>query len=339
MALVWAEPFDQYGGTGSLVVNSGYTAANFNNVSSPGRTGTYCMNTNGSGFLTRPLLTTATTLGQGWAIAPQNFSGSNNDFNSDGARWFSAGQTIELNVVCMPDFSIGVYDRTNAFKGSTPPLRIVANSFTWIEAKAIGNTGGANTGSVEVRVNGVSYLTVNGINLPNAFAYHGLGGFAAGNCYFDDWIVWDNTGTKNNNFMGDRRLDLELPNSNGALQDFTASAGNAWDCLNNIPPVDTTYVEGTAAGNISEFGSTGIGIASNDIAAVVVCARMFKTDAGTASGRIGLNSAGNVNNSAELFPGTTGSFFYYPIENDPNGNVAWTQAAVNAASRRITRVQ
>jgi hypothetical protein len=159
-----------------------------------------------------------------------------------------------------------------------------------------------------------------------------------GNYYFDDWIMWDTTGTVNNDFMGDRRLYLSLPNANGVQQDFTASAGSAFNCVNQIPAVDTTYIQGAAAGNVSEFTKGAIGIGSNDIAAMVVIGRLFKSDAGVASGRVGIDSAGNVLNSVEYFPGTTGAWFKLFAERDPNGTIAWTRAAADAANIVITRV-
>lgn len=339
MALVWAEPFDQYGGTLALVANSGYSSTAISGVNATGRTGNFAAALGVGGYLERALAVPTTTVGMGMAIFPGvGQTGSRNDYKSNGFQWESAANVIELNVVCMPDLSFGVYDRNHILKGQTPPNQYAANAWTWVEARAIGNSAGANTGIVEVRVNGFSRLIVNGIDLPNAFAFHAMGGFVGGTFSIDDWIVWDGTGVKNNTFMGDRRLVIDLPNANGATQNFTASAGSAFNCVNVVPPVDTTYIEGAAAGNVSEFSKTGIGINSTDIAAVVICGRMFKTDAGVASGRIGINSVGNVSNSAELFPGTTGVFFYFPVENDPNGGIPWTRASVDAANLRVTRV-
>jgi hypothetical protein len=269
---------------------------------------------------------------------------SSNDFNTFGHRYFSAGNVMECNIGIMPDGSVAVFDRTNVKKGQSAPNKFIVDSFVWLETKCIGNTGGANTGSVEVRIQGIPVLTVNGINLPNAFAFHGIGGFGAGNqsCWFDDWIVWNTIGPNawENDFMGDRRLYLSFTNSNGALQDFTASTPPAWDCLNNAPPVDAgPYVDGAAAGNISEFGKSAIGVNSNDIACAVVIGRIFKTDAGTASGRIGINSNGNVVNSAEKFPGLTGAWFKLFQPTDPNGNIPWTRPNYDASEIRLTREQ
>lgn len=340
MTLVWVEPFDQYGANNAIYLGGsfGYTDTALSSWPA-GRTGTYALGLFNAGVLRRALDTSVVNCGQGAALNPQ--VGINNDvWTGQGMRFESAGKTPELLCTVLSDNSIGVFDRTSALKGKTAANTIILSTYQWIEIKAIGNTAGVNTGSCEVRINGIQKVVVNGINLPNSFAFVAIGGSTSGQVWFDDWIVWDTNGTKNNDFMGDRRLVLSLTNANLALQDFTPSAGNAWDCLNDTPPVDAgPYVNGAAAGNISEFTKTGIGIASNDIAAAVVIGRMFKTDAGVASGRVGINSSANVVNSAEFFPGTTGAWFRLIQELNPNGNIAWLQAAYDAAAIRITRVQ
>lgn len=336
MALVWADPFDQYGtasGANTFMLSAGYSAVNVSSFVT-GRTGPRAINLFNAA-VTRPLNAVATTLGQGAAINSQGASAIT--VNSQGLRFFSAGTTRECYVVIQPDNSLGVYDRNGTLVGSTAPNLVFQSTYTWIEAKCTGNTGGANTGTVEVRIQGVPRLIVNGINLPNAFAFHGLGGSASAQAFWDDYIVWDNTGTKNNDFMGDRRLFASYPSANRVLQDFVPSTPPAWDCINNTPPVDTTFIEAAAAGNISEFDKDLIGVNSNDIAAMVLIGRLLKSDAGVASGRIGVNSAGNVLNSPSLLPGTTGIDFQFIVERDPNGNVDWTRAAYDAAGLRVTR--
>jgi hypothetical protein len=341
VALVWADPFDQYGTNTALLGNAGYSTVAVSPFQSPGRTGAHSLQLFG-GTLMRPFATPVATAGQGIAINMQSAPSADNA-NNQGIRFWSAGPTFEIGITCMPDLSFGVYDRTFALKGRTPPLQTILGSFVWVEFKAVGNAGGViNTGSCEIRVNGVTKLIVNGLNLPNIFAFHGSSGSGGGNAniFIDDYIVWDTTGIKNNDFMGDRRLFISYPNANGATQDFTPTpAGSAFDRINDSPPVDTAFIAGAAAGNISEFPKDLIGIASNDIAAMVIWGRLFKSDAGVATGRLGVNSVGNVINSPELFPGTTGSWFQQIQELDPNGNIPWTQAAYDAANLRITRVQ
>lgn len=344
MSLVWAEPFDQYGSNLSgLLAQSGYNVVK-GVTASPGRTGNYGINFNWNfggqdGFLTRPLDTPTTTIGMGAAIAPQGGQMNANSFNGAGFVWYSTGVTTEMHVSAMSDGSLAIFDRTNTNKGQTPPNMLIPNAFVWVEAVAIGNTGGANTGYAEIRINGISKLIVNNINLPNQFAYHGMGGAGAGNqnCQFDDWITWNGLGTKNNTFMSDRRLLVCVPTANGTNQDFTYTGASAWQSCNVIPPVDTTYIQGAAAGNISEFVKAAVTINSTDIAAIVVAGRLFKTDSGTATVRLGIDSSANVQNSPDISPGTTGAFYYYPVELDPNGSIPWTKTSANAATLRITR--
>jgi hypothetical protein len=335
--LVWAEPFDQYGGSNAFLGQQGYGGNLGSAMNGAGRTGSFAASMGNGGWVSRALDNPGvSTLGQGWAFNPNNFQadGLNNhgtiSQDSAGGNW---------RCVLLGNGDMGIYNSANTLVGRTPPNMIIPNAYTWVEWRVTQNPAGLNTGSAEIRINGIQRLVVNGLNVPNGFSNHQFGGFGGITALYDDWIVWDNTGLYNNTFMGDRRLDFSATNSNGALQDFTPSVGNAWDCVNNIPPVDTIYIEGAAAGNVSEFGKTGVTLNSNDIAAVVACVRWFKTDAGTASGRVGINSAGNVVNSGEIFPGTTGTGARFVIERDPNGTIPWTKAAVDAANLRVTRVQ
>lgn len=335
--LVHAEPWDQYGGNSGFVQGLGYTDVNVSGWSNPGRTGSYAVNLSNS-LIRRALDNPATRLGQGVAYKPTSVSGES--WQTAPLRFESAGKVMECTVSIGLDNSLIVWDRTGVVRGRTPANSLIMNSFQWIEAQCDMNAGGVvGTGIVEVRVNGVSKLIVNGINLPNQFAYHLIGGSQNAFGVYDDWIAWDGTGTQNNDFMGDRRLFVSYLNANLATQNFTPSAGSAFDCVNNSPPNDTIYIDGAAAGNISEFSGDAIGIAANDVAAVVLMARLFKTDAGTATGLLGINSNGFVQNSPEIFPGTTGAFYKYPVELDPNGNIPWVRAAVDNAARRITRNQ
>jgi hypothetical protein len=340
--LVWAEPFDQYGGSLTLLSQAGYTVSSNEAVNAPGRTGPYALAFLGAGRqLRRTLDVAATTIGSGvgwYQIDPGPASSNNNA----GITFLSAGGVVEFRVWVDSDLSLVIYDRNSIFKGRTAPNSIIRNSWTWIECRAIKNSAGASTGIGEIRINGISKLIVNNMDLPNSFTAVGLesyGGGYSGTVYFDDWIIWDNTGADNNTFMSDRRLFYSAPSANGATQNFIASAGSAFNCVNVIPPVDTTYIEGQNPGDISDFQKAAIGINSTNIAAVVIWGRMFKTDAGVASGRLGINSVGNISNSAEIFPGTSGACYQFVIERNPNGNIIWTKAAADAAFVRATRVQ
>jgi hypothetical protein len=345
--LLWADGFDQYGGFNLTL--SGYTDANVNslyNNAGNARTGNGAIGFGGvfnGQVLRRALAAPVNVLGQGVGIKVNTSPIVNRESLTNGLNFESAGKVRELIVVPNPSNGISVVDRTGVVRGVSANNLFSLSSYFYYEVKATKNVAGANTGTVEVRFQGNTVLIVNGIDLPNQFSFACLGagvGFnQTGQFDFDDWVVWDNSGAQNNTFLGDRRLVTCYPNANLALQDFTpVPAGNAWDRVNDSPPSGSAYIEGTAAGNISEFSKTAIGIAANDIAAVVGLAFLNKSDAGVATARIGINSAGFVDNSPELFPGTGFTYFQNIWELNPNGNIPWTRVAADAAAIRITRV-
>jgi hypothetical protein len=319
----------------NLLTNMAALGSAMNGV---GRTGSWAASMGNGGWISRALDNPGVSvLGQGVAF-------NTNGFQADGLNnhglIFQDTAAGNFRIVQLANGDFGVYDSTNTLRGRTPPNVIIPNSYIWLEAKFVQNAGGViNTGSAEIRVNGVQKLVVNGLNVPNGFANHQFGGFGSVTVRYDDWIVWDNTGANNNDFMGDRRLLVCFPDANGVLQDFVPSVGNAFDRINDAPPVDTSYIEAAAAGNVSEFTKSAISINSTDIAAVVVWGRLFKTDAGVAAGRLGINSNAVASNSAEIFPGTTGTYSRYVVERNPDGGVPWSKAAVDAALLRVTRSQ
>lgn len=347
MSILWAEPFDQYGNTYNIttVQSMGYSTVSGTPqviTGAAARTGISWRMFGTNGLLRRTFDTAITSGGMGCGFN-QSIGGTFNSLLNSGMAFESAPGTVEVLVKYNSNNGYDVYDRTGTLKGSTPNNVSPQGVWQWIEFRADGNSAGVNTGKVEVRVNGVTQCVVNGINLPNAFVLGRLGGNGNMDANLDDWIIWDTSGPAPcNNFLGDRRLAWSVPNAGTALADFTANpAGSPFDRINDAPPTgaptDTAWIEGAAAGNISEFTGTGLNIASNDIAAIVLVGRLAKSDAGTCTGRIGINSNGNVLNSADINPGTSFGWTIAVVPLDPNGNIPWTKAAVDLANRRITR--
>lgn len=347
MALLWAETFDLFGNNTGLLAQNGYADCNvdyvyFNNGQS--RTGPGCAVLDLYGQVLRRALTNPVNVaGQGCGIKPL-YAGTMSP-NGIGFRFENAAKAPMASIVVLGNLSIGVFDNTGTMKGVSAPNVMVNATYSWVETKVTANNGAnANTGSVEVRVAGQPVVIVNGINIPGPFLFVSIGrvandGFAG---ILDDYIIWDTTGPYNNDFMGDRRLVVSYPNANGALQDFVpVGAANAYDCLNDSPPTgtpnDTVYIEGAAAGNISEFAKGAIGIASTDVAAVMVFGRIAKSDGGAAAASLGINSAGVILNSPDINPDVAYKWFRNIVERDPNGAIPWTRAAVDAATIRITR--
>jgi hypothetical protein len=111
-------------------------------------------------------------------------------------------------------------------------------------------------GSVEVRFDGVVVLNLTSLNL-------GTTGISACNVYptttgtnygrglnWDDFYLCDDTGTTNNDFLGDVRVDAYLPTSDGIHQDFDYSSGtDAYALLDEKPPAVADYVSSATVGH------------------------------------------------------------------------------------------
>lgn len=336
MAILFFEGWDQYGGNEGLVPTWGYVDLD-GNLSSPGRTGAWCRHSYDAGNVCRvPLdnpVTTVIGAGEAWNMIGCSYDSQ----DMCGMRFEAAGKSARAKIVAQSDMSIAVYDGPGNFKGKTAPNVLTVGSYEYVEAKVTMNTGGAGTGQVIIRVNGVLKLTVNGIDLPDPIAFFSSGSPYRSGFYRDDTVVWDDSGPDNNDFLGDRALFFSIVNAADAAQDFVPSTGTAVSCVDNVPPDDSIYIEGNGAGDFSEFQKAPIGIGSNDVAAVIAIGRVFKSDAGTAEGRLGINSNGNTVNSPTFAPGTTGQWFKHVQNTDPNGGIAWTRSAADLAAIRITR--
>lgn len=346
MALVWADGFDHYGEVSANALQNGYSqfVAVWNTALK--RTGRACVrfenSFSGTGFR-RPMAPSSRLVqGAGWryevAVAANRYHIAN------GFKGESASGVQEYRVSGSEQLGFVVVDRTNAVVGTSAPGLTNLGAWNWVEVQADKNSGGVNTGRVEVRLEGEPVLVVNGINLPNDFQNHcvgnldfsGLGG--KGDLYVDDYTVCDVTGVKNNSFLGDRRCDTSVMDADTVEADWAKVGGaTGFGILDNIPPNDAQYIEALLAGDISEFEHAPLTVASNDVAGVIAFARLMKSDAGISTVRLGINSNGFVDNGPAVSPGTSFNYFNKIWELNPDGNIPWTRAAVDAALLRLTR--
>lgn len=343
MSIIWAESFDFYGTNTANILLRGYSEYSaLLATGASARTGNgymRCSITSGNRLLTRVLDTPLDTMGIGVAQRWVNLPG-NEAHRSPGIRFNGPGVVVVGNS----SLGLSVYVGSTLV-GSTSPNQWVLGSYYWIETKVINNNdgGGLNSGSVEVRLNGDVVLVVNGLNLAAQISSFSIGkistsGFNTIEAWFDDLVVWDTAGTTNNNFLGDRRCFTSMPDADTAFADWVLSSGtDGFALIDELTPDDAGYIQADNPGDISEFEKEPIGIATNSIAAIMLVARALKTDAGASSIRLGVHSGAFVENGTEHNLNTTVAYFQEIFENDPNGDIPWTLASVDAATIRVTR--
>jgi hypothetical protein len=129
-----------------------------------------------------------------------------------------------------------------------------------------------SVGTAELRVNEFPALVLTGIDtcnggdeLVNSVA---IGGFySSGTLYqyvkFDDLYVCDTSGSMNNDFLGDCRIDTIVPSGAGYTTNWTPSAGSNYQCVDDAQfDNGSDYVSETTVDDIDSyaFGDLPVGI-------------------------------------------------------------------------------
>jgi len=219
------------------------------------------------------------------------------------------------------------YRGSTVLKVSNPGFRMPQNGWCYVECKA---TCG-NSGSYEVRVNGVNVLSDTGVDTMNSTqGYWDNVRYGDGSNYetqfrIDDYYVCDATGNTCNNFLGPIQVHTINP---------TSDANNDWDSggyadVDERPVDDNTSTAYTANTGFLEFGCEP----TNSFNTVygVACNAMYKTDANTTVA-LTMNTANTYAKSANITYNSTNYVTKVHVrDTDPNGS-AWTPNTVNSTA-------
>jgi hypothetical protein len=216
---------------------------------------------------------------------------------------------------------------------------VIKFSDTWqyIEYKV---TFSQTVGTADVRVNEVSVLSLTGLdNCFTAKEYCTNVLFPCMDITADtvscDLYIADTTGAApNNDFLGDIRVEHRLADGDGNRNDFTPLSG-----LTNYEMVDSTqveddtsYVSGSTAGDDDLYTFTNLSHTYTDINTVAVRLYGRNEDAGRRPVRaVCRSSVSESVGNTEYFNEDRYRYVQSFIHLDPNGSIAWTQSAVDAA--------
>lgn len=158
---------------------------------------------------------------------------------------------------------------------------------------------------------------------------------SVGSLYFDSLYLMDQSGPKNNDFLGDCVVEAVHPDGNGYNSDFDGSDADKVDNYLLVdeadPDDDTTYIEDDTIGGIDSFTYTAMsgspatihGVAVNTMAKKTTeNARTIKQVARPAS----TNYTGDEHTLSESY------LTYQDIwEDNPEDDAAWEEADVNGS--------
>lgn len=346
MALLWCDGFDHYGITSNLTegVYSELSAASLDSTNP--RTGTHCLTCSTVSSIRRVLGGAKTTVGLGGAfyypsLPTQPVRARIWEFR-DAANL--ANVTIGLDTTGTITAYRGALGGT--VLGVTAAPVVSAETYQHIEALVFFSQ---TVGTVEVRVNGVTVLSLSGVDTVNTALVEcsqivlggGTGTGAVGH-QLDDVFAYDGTGTYNNTFIGDRRVITLFPNENTATADWTpVGAASGYECIDEAnPDGDTSYISATAPGTpgpVSEFGLDNLPAGISAINGVVLVAFERKTEAGAANTQWAIKSGASETAGADKPMTEIYTYRQDVFETDPASAAPFTPAEVDALKAKVER--
>ncbi len=219
---------------------------------------------------------------------------------------------------------------------STPAGIMATGAWHWIEMKCTARTG--TDGSAEVRLNDTTVLSTTSDNTANTGS-DGIDSvrFNSGSRNtdtdnsFDDLVIWDTTGSTNNDFFDDTRIASLHPDSDVSTE-FTPSAGGDNYLLvdDQAQDGDTTYVESDVPTERDMYTVDDLGTTPLAINAVQLVSYSKKDDggAGSISHVVFEGSTTTLNSSQNLL--TTYAYYTDIHETNPDTGLEWTESEIDA---------
>ena len=219
---------------------------------------------------------------------------------------------------------------------------LVAGAWNHIEVKY---TVGAGTGAIEIRVNGITVLNVGSL----AFSATSVAQirFSSGDnassqsrtYYYKDLIVWDTTGSFNNDFMGSCSVKELIPDGDVALNWALTGSVTGYGAVNEAPPDDDTkYIYAVTPAPAADLMSlTDLPVDVTSVRGLMIINRSKNTDGGDGKLQMGLVSGASTQLYTDRQITTTYTYWTDISETDPATAAAWLPGAVNAMNLRLNR--
>lgn len=335
MALLFMDGFDHYA-SADITKKWDYTYLSFSYIdATAGRRGGGAMHgIYNYGEVRRDIVETDEVV-VGFALKPEY------DQTDVGVIWLAEGANGHVIVKLFSPF-------LKVYKGSTllgtGVISIPSNAWSYIEVRAVISD---TTGVVQVKVNGTldSGLNLSGVNTRNggtgvvSTITLGASSGASMDGWYDDLYVCDASGSVNNTFLGDCRVDVVFPEADGYYTAFDPSTGTThYTLVDDLAPNALDYVSTATDGVRDSYGFSDLeALSPSSVRGVQVTVAGQKSDSGSAQivmfSRVSSTDAdGAAQNLA-----TTQSIKTQVFETTPASS-AWTQSTVDSAQFGVKAV-
>jgi hypothetical protein len=150
----------------------------------------------------------------------------------------------------------------------------------------------------------------------------------------DDIYIADTSGSENNDFLGDIRIDAIHPNGAGNHTDLTPSTGNNYECVDEIAIDEADYVEGVNATDKDSYTYGSVPTDLDDAGIIGLQIRNFgKRTAAATNIKIDpfiRTGSTDYSQAVQDLPDSFGEVRGDIVLDDPSDSGDWTQAKINA---------
>ena len=345
MSILWADGFDGYGNFTGLQVNNGPwfdyfigLAWGFNTAYGR-RTGSYGIGSGNSGHCKKYFGNNLATVI--WGSGVYRLGSYSAASSQAGFLRFFSGATAQVSLCYGGGASNKLVVRRGDYNGTvigTTDTDFLQNTWRFIEIKVYFH---ASAGTVEVKFDGVTVLSLTGQNTDPAGTGYGtlfhIEHTSTTN-YYDDMYLVDTNGSINNDFLGDVRIDAYRPTSDGSYETFSLSTGSdMYALIDEYTPNNTDYVQGDSVNEvfttkITSTEKTGPDGVVLDILGVVVTNFTYNPEGGgIRKVKPICKSSASEELGAEYTLTTAYTAALAVLELNPNGDVAWTSDTINTA--------
>lgn len=246
--------------------------------------------------------------------------------------------TAIASVIVESNGAISLYNGLTGSQIDTTGSPVIStNSWNHIES-----TYSAVTGAMEVRLNGVTILTgtaTASTDVYFAFPLDRIDAGSGGGMYIKDFVIWDDTGTENDDFLGSVVVRRYAPDADVTLGGWVPSTGTTgFNLLNKSAVNDATYLSADDTPPAAmQFDIENLPDDVTSIKGVVTVVRARKIDGGDATLQASLLSGGDTDPGADRPITTAFTYFYDVSELDPDTAAPWTPAAFDLVEAEIDR--
>ncbi len=359
MSLLWADDMSTYGISGQTkMLDGSYAQADGTLVADPDPTSAGLAvfkvattpPTNGY-YLRKVVGANKTTLGMAIRLWQTNLPDTNQFY--PGIIFADEDNVGQLLFQVKTTGAIAVYRGAGGIGGSGGPsgtllgtstVCLTAGAWHFIEIKALASD---TVGTVDIRVNGTSVLSLTGldtvasakVHFAQASAFISARDTGSATGYFRDWIFWDTAGSYNNTFFGPVFVNRYTVNADISFN-WTASTGSiGYAMMDERGPDDADYTSADSTPPAASiYGVEDLPSNVTGIRGIMLYSRQKKSDGGDCNVKISLSSDhATYSDGADRAITTAFTYWADILEVDTVTGVPWTRTGFNAAYMKTDR--